>query len=433
MVVLYELAFIVFLTLLNAFFAGAEIAILSVRKSRLRELAAEGHGGAAVALRLREDPERFLATVQVGITVVGTTAGAFGGAVLEEPIGAALRRVGLGDSAMNVAFVLVVVLVSMLSIVIGELVPKSLALRSAERAALWVSRPLYILSRIARPAIWFLTAASNVLLRPFRDTTTFTETRLSREELQHLLEEATTVGTVDKETGDIASRAIDLGALRAYSVMVPRNEVAWLTPDATRARVLCLLHEQPHARYPVLDETGQPMGYVLAREVYAQLLGDKLDIPSLIREVPVLYEQTRAVDALRTLQRGRSEIGVVVEEHGAIAGLVSIESLAEELFGEIVAEHETTRTSIVPGPDGSFVVRGETPLHEVNRELGLDLPIDATSSTLGGLVVASCGGFPATGTRLVLPGGIEAEVVLAASQRVVSVRLTPRPPARTLT
>lgn len=418
-----ELLVILGLTLVNAFFAGAEIAIVAVRKTRLKELANEGHRAARVALRLRENPDRFLATVQVGITVVGISAGAFGGAVLEQPMSTALQRVGLGHAAEEIAFALVVALISVLSIVIGELVPKSLALRHSERVALWVSRPLLLLSQVARPIVWFLTTASNLVLRPFRDQTTFTEARLSPEELQQLVDEATAAGTMNKDAGEIASRAIDLGNLKAFSMMVPRTEIAWLTLNGSREDVVQVLKDKPHARYPVLDSSQQPAGYVLAREVYAQLLEGDLDLRGAMRKIPTFPETAAAVVVLRALQEARSEIGLLVEETGSPSGLVSIETLAEELFGEILAEHEIARPSIAPQDDGSTIVRGDTSLHEINRDLGLELPINATTSTIGGLVLATYGGFPAVGDTVVLPGGIDAEVTETSARRVLLVRL----------
>ena len=336
-----ELLVILLLTLVNAFFAGAEVAVLNVRKTRLRELAEHGHGAAQVALRLKGDPERFLATVQVGITVVGAMAGAFGGVVFEHPLTLFFVRLGVGaDAAEDFAFASVVAFVSGVSIVLGELVPKSLALRHSERLALWVSRPLEVLSWVARPIVWFLTTASNVVLRPFRDRTNFTEARLSAEELRQLVDEATAAGSVDRETGDIAARAIDLGRLKAASVLVPRVDIAWLSLDAPRDAVERTLREVPHARYPVLDASSKPVGYVLAHEVYVQLLEGKLDLRALLREVPTFPASAAAVEILRALQSARSEIGLIVDDHGSPSGLVSIEALAEKLFGEIVSEHE---------------------------------------------------------------------------------------------
>lgn len=414
-----EVLVILGLTLVNAFFAGAEIAIVAVRKTRLKELADEGHRAARTALRLREDPERLLATVQIGITVVGVSAGAFGGAVLEQPIATVLERMGLGHAAGGIAFALVITAISMISIVLGELVPKSLALRHSERLALWVSRPLHLLSMVARPIVWFLTGASNVVLRPLRDRTNFTEARLSPEELQQLVDEATEAGTMSRDVGEIASRAIDLGTLRSFSMMVPRAEIVWLPLGGSREEVERILVEKPHARYPVLDESEQPAGYVVAHEVYAQLLRQDLALGQLLRDIPSFPATAAAVEVLRALQEARCEIGLLLDDTGSPAGLVSLEMLAEELFGEIAAEHEIARPSLAPQRDGSILVRGDTPLHEINRELGLELPIAPSASTLAGLVLARFGRFPSVGDKVVLPGGVDAEVKKTTGRRVL--------------
>lgn len=420
-----DLLVILGLALANAFFSGAEIAVLAVRKTRLQELADEGRAAARIALRLREDPERFLATVQVGITVVGATAGAIGGAFLERPIATMLEHLGVGPVASErIALAIVVAFVSTVSIVVGELVPKSLALRSSERVTMWVSRPLFLLSRVARPIIWFLTAASNLLLRPFRDSTTFTEARLSSEEIQQLLDEAAQAGTVDKDTGDIASRAIDFGRLEAFAVMLPRSEITWLPLAASRDEVMRILREHPHARYPVVDESEQPVGYVLAREIYAQLLEGGLALARLVRELPAFPEAVPAMTVLRELQKARSEIGLVVDDSGFPSGLVSIEALAEELFGEIASENEVPTKSIAPQADATFLVRGDTHVHEINRELGFELPIEREASTIGGLVIAKLGRFPTPGTVIDLAEDVRAEVKETSPRRVLLVKLS---------
>ena len=206
-----EILIILALLVANAFFAGAEIAIVALRRTRHRQLAEEGHSGARAVLVLREDPERFLATVQVGITVVGVTAAAFGGGSIVERLRPWLARITwIGEHAEGVALVLVISGVSYLSIVVGELVPKSLALRGAERYALLIGKPLLALSWLAKPLVWFLSSSANILLKPFGDRTTFTETRHSAEELQQLVEEAMKAGTIHADAGEIASRALEL-------------------------------------------------------------------------------------------------------------------------------------------------------------------------------------------------------------------------------
>jgi len=422
--ILSQTAVLLGLTAINAFLSGSEIALLSVRKSRLRELADEGSSSAADALELRRNPEQFLATVQVGITMVGASAGAFGGVVLEQPVAALLSRLGAGAWADRLALALVVALVSALSIVLGELVPKSLALRSSERFALLAAPALLLLSRAARPAVWLLTGASNLFLRPFHDRTTFVESRLSPEELRQLVEEAADAGALDAGTGEIATRAIDLGDLHVGAVMVPRGAITSLAVAASAEQVRTALREHPFARYPVTGEVPEDvLGYVMARDLYAQLLDGRLDLRAALRRVPFFPEQARAVDVLRALQASRTRIGIVVDELGSVAGLVSLEDLAEEVLGEILAEHETPSGVLQPEGAGTFLALGAAPVRQVNRELGTDLPVGPGWSTLAGLLLRQAGVIPRPGERVALPGGVEAEVIEASSQRVHKVRL----------
>jgi putative hemolysin len=422
--VLAQLAVLLGLTAINAFFSGAEIAILSVRTSRLQELVDGGSRRARSALALRRKPEQFLATVQVGITVVGASAGAFGGVVLEHPVADLLRSLGARDWADRLALALVVGLVSALSIVLGELVPKSLALRSAERFALLAAPALLVLSRVARPVVALLSGASNLLLRPFRDRTTFMESRLSREELLLLVEEAADAGSVDASAGEIAARALDLGDLPVGAAMVPRNAIASIGIDATEGEVRALLAQRPFSRYPVTEGSDDGVvGYVIARDLFAQLLAGRLDLRGALRKVPYFPEHTRAVKVLRALQVSRTHIGIVVDEMGTVSGLVSVEDLAEEVLGEIVAEHETPSCVVEPDGEGAYLALGSTPVHEVNRELGTDLPTGPGFSTIAGLLLQQERVIPPTGTCIGLPGGIEAEVLEATAQRIRRVRL----------
>lgn len=419
-----DIAVIAGLTMLNGFFSGAEIAVLSTRKTRLRELADEGRGAAVKALELRGDPERFLATVQVGITVVSATAAAFGGSALEEPLAAWLTALGAGEYAPQIALALVIALVSYLSIVLGELVPKSLALRASEGYTLLVARPILALRELARPIVWLLTVSSNVLLRPFHDKTNFSESRLSPEELQQLVEESATAGALDAHAGEIASRAIDLGDLRVAAVMVPRMDIAGIPRDADREQVQRALDQQPHARYPVFGASSEEvLGYVTARDLYVQLLGDRIDIDAVMHKVPYFPEQSQAMDVLRTLQREKTRMGIVVDELGAVAGLVTVEDITEELVGEILGEHEQAEPVVRPDGEGCYLIDAATPVHEINRELDIELEQGPGWSTLAGLLINQTQRIPEPGTTITLPDGIEAEIVDADPTRIRQVRL----------
>jgi putative hemolysin len=419
-----DIAVIVGLTLLNGFFSGAEIAVLSTRKTRLRELADEGRRAAVRALELRSDPERFLATVQVGITVVSATAAAFGGAAMEEPLAGWLMALGAGQYAQELALAIVIALVSYLSIVLGELIPKSLALRTSEGFTLIVALPILILRSIARPIIWLLTASSNLILGLVHDKTNFSESRLSPEELQQLVEESATAGALDAHAGEIASRAIDLGDLRVVAVMVPRIHIAGIAQDADRDEVQRILDQEPHARYPVLgDSPEHVVGYVTARDLYIQLLGGRVDIRSVMHTAPFFPEQSPAMDVLRELQRTKTRLGIVVDELGGVAGLVTVEDITEELVGEILGEHEDSEPVVLAEGEGRYLIDAATPVHEINRELDIELAQGPGWSTLAGLLINEAQRIPEPGTTFELPDGIQAEVVDADPTRIRQVRL----------
>jgi putative hemolysin len=420
-----ELLIILALVLLNGFFSGAEIALLSVRKTRLAELARGGKSSARWALGLRENPERLLATVQVGITVIGATAAAFGGSSLQDPLMKWLDALGVGEYSEGLALALVVGWISALSIVLGELVPKSLALRASERFSLMVSAPLTFVALLARPVVWALTLASNLVLRPFRDQTTFSEARLSPEELQQLVEEAAATGAVHPGAGDIASRAIDLSGIRIAAIFVPRSEMVVIPMAASQEQVVKILKDDPHSRYPVVGETPEDIrGYVLAIELYHQLLqSGTLDLSLALRPVRFMVESRRAVDALHEMRESRTPMALVVDEHGGVAGLVTVRDITEELVGDVLSEHEPEELRIQKEDEQRFVIIAVTPLHEVNRELGVQLPEGPGYTTLGGLVVQSAGRMVRTGERVQLPMEITAEVLDATARQVRVVRL----------
>jgi putative hemolysin len=426
--ILAEVAIILALVAANGVFAGAEIAIISVRKTRLAQLVEEGRSSARAVRQLRDQPERFLATVQVGITIVGATAAAFGGAALAGRLAPYLARVPLvARYADPLALAVVVALVSYLSLVLGELVPKSLALRASERYALVVARPLLALSALARPIVWLLTQSSNAVLRPFGDRTTFTEARLSVEELEQLVDEAEKAGALDAPTAEIASRALAFRELTAGDVMVPRSRIVALPRDAPPEELKRLLLEEGRTRMPVFDRTlDEIVGYVMAKDLAAMAWERELIVlADLVRPAHFVPATAKAVRVLREMQRRRTQLAVVVDEHGGVAGLVTLEDLVEELVGEIVGEQEQPEALFQRQADGTALVRGDAPIREVNRALELDLPEGDGYTTVAGLCIALAGSVPQRGARARAPDGTELEVVEASPRVVRLVRVRP--------
>jgi putative hemolysin len=427
-----EVVVVFLLVLLNGVFSGAEIAVVALRKARIQELAQDGHGGARAVLALRRDPERFLATVQVGITVVGAAAAAFGGASIAARLAPLLAQVkGLEERAESLALAIVIAGVSFASIVIGELVPKSLALRGAERYALLIARPILTLAWIARPVVWLLSLSANVLLKPFGDKTTFTETRHSAEELQELVEEATKDGTIPPEAAEIASRALDLRDLTAADVMVPRRRVVMLPRNAARDEIRQVLLEHKHSRLPVHDGgVDNIVGYITIKDVLALAWERELVVlEDLIRPPFFVPESKPVVSLMNEMRSQRVPFGIVVDEHGGMSGIVTLEDLVEELVGDIVSEHvRRSPESIRAQPDGSVVVGGMTPIREVNRALGIELP-DDDWNTIAGLCLALAGRFPEPGATFTTEGGVALEVLDVSARRIRSVRVRVPEPA----
>ncbi|HVS10947.1 MAG TPA: hemolysin family protein [Planctomycetota bacterium] len=419
------------LVLCNAFFAGAEIAVVTVRRSRLGQLLEAGRRGARAVAALREDPERFLATVQIGITVIGASAAAFGGASIATRLAPRIAEVpGLGTWSDDIALGIVVAGISFLSIVLGELVPKSIALRHAETFALLAARPLRGIAWLARPFVWFLTVTSNVFLRPFGDRTSFTEARLSREELQHIMEDATRSGTLDTRTGEIASRALEFGHLSAADVMVPRNRVQTLARDARPEGIAAVFFSSGgHSRIPVYERTPENIvGYLTVKDVARRLLeGREVELGPLIRPPNFVPESASAASLLHEMQRRRLSLAIVIDEYGGFAGIVTIEDLLEELVGELFSEHATAEDWIHREEDGTAVVRGLAPIREVNRALDLDLE-EGDWTTVAGLCAGLAGKIPERGTRLRARDGTELEVLEASPRVVRRVRLRPQGP-----
>ncbi len=423
-----ELVAILILVLLNGVFAGAEIAILTLRETRLQQLVDNGSRRARAVMNLRNQTERFLATVQIGITVVGAAAAALGGATIAETLGAGIEGLGLSrGTADAVALVVVVSAISYLAIVLGELVPKSLALRHSESYALMIGPMLWTLAWLVRPAVHLLTASSNLVLRPFGDRTNFSEARLSPEELQELVEQAGKSGALDEETSEIASRALDFGALTAGEIMLPRNRIDAIPRSATFEEVKRILLEDGHSRMPVYDgSVDNIVGYVSAKDVLAMAWDNRLVVlEDLIRPPLFVPESTRATQILEEMRKRQTAIAFVVDEHGGLSGLLTLRDLIEEVLGVLSTdEDEVAEEFLRMEGEGRAVVRGHAPIRELNRALGTDLPEDEDYSTVAGYCLALAGGIPQRGTKLAAPDGTRLEILDASPHLVRQVRVT---------
>lgn len=396
----------------------------------MQQLVDEKRHGAQALTALRDEPERFLATVQIGITIVGTTAAAFGGSTIAvhlEPIIGAMPW--LARHAEEIAFAAVVASISYLSLVLGELVPKSLALRVGETYALLMARPLLTLAYVAKPLVWLLTVSSNVVLRPFRDRTNFMEARISKEEIQQMVDEAGKAGTLHEHASEIASRVLDFDKLPLRDAMIPRDRIDALPKSAAFDEIRTFLLEERRSRVPIYEGTlDNIVGYVSAKDIVSIAWEGKLVvIDDILRPMKYFPETMLAVEVLRYMRREHQRIVIAVDEHGVVSGLVTFEDLVEELVGDVFSEHEEDAQAIVQEADGTVVVRGETPIRDVNRALDLALEESEGATTIAGLCAQLGGGIPNRNARLAASGGTTLVVLDASPRTVRRVRIIRAP------
>ena len=320
---LAELFIVLGLTLLNGIFSGAEIAVVSVRRTRLQQLVDQRRSGARALASLRELPERFFATVQIGITVVATAAAAFGGLTMARHLEPHLAAIPwIGHKAEPLSLVLVVAVISYLTLVLGELVPKSLALRASEPYALFMAKPLLWLSYVARPIVKLLTWSSNVVLRPFRDSTDFMEARISPEELRQMVDEAAKAGALHVNTGEIASRALAFERLTLRDASIPRDRIDALPRNATPEQIRRFMLEDRRSRIPIYDGSlDEIIGYASAKDIVSLAWDGRLVVlQDVLRPVKFFPETTPAIEVLRYMRRERQRVVVSVDEHGVVSG-----------------------------------------------------------------------------------------------------------------
>jgi putative hemolysin len=425
---LFDLGILLALLVTHGFLAGSEIAVVSLRKTRLRQLVEEGRATARAVEQLRRNPEKFLATVQIFITVLGTVIASRGTPTIEAIARQAFDGIGLSTQyASGIAFVIGVGVISYGELVIGELVPKSLAMRASEPYAMIVGRPLLWASSIARPAVWVLEGSSNLFLRIFGDKTSFIESRLSPEEITQLLEEAGRAGSLDARAAEIAVRSIEMDGLTAADVMVPRNRVFAVDKTVEAEELKRLIVSKGHQRVPIHEE-GSPedvVGYIAAKDVLGAIVeGTPVSIDELIRPATFFPESMKATAVLKEMQQARIQIAIVVDERGGMAGILTLEDLLEELVGEIWSEDDrAVPTPVRKTKDGAAIVLGTVPIREVNRDLDIALPEGDLWTTIAGYCIALAGRIPESGARLVAEDGTVLEILESTPRRVRSVRV----------
>ncbi len=382
-----DLVIIAGLIVLNGVFAMSELAIVSARTARLRAAAHQGNGGARIALALAAEPGKFLSTVQIGITLIGIVAGAYSGASLGGPVGERLALLGFpANWAPDAGFATVIVLTTYLSLVVGELVPKQVALRAAAPIAIVMARPMAVLAKVAAPLVWLLDASSGLLIR-LLGVRPAGQSAVTAEELHMLFAEATRSGVIEHEQHQMLQGVVRLAQRPVRELMTPRTEVDWVDIAADAAAIRAALDDSPHSLLPVAE--GSPdrvLGVVKVRDILTRLVaGEPVDLAALSAKPEVVPDQLDAVDALRVLQQAEVAMAMVHDEYGHLDGIITPVDLLTALVGDFASDQDAgDGPGVIERDDGSLLVAGSLSADVLADRLGLEYGEDREFGTAAG-------------------------------------------------
>jgi len=408
-----DVGIILLLIALNGVLAMSELAIVSARRPRLKAMERAGRRSATAALALAADPGRFLSAVQIGITLIGILAGAYSGASLGGPIGQRIASLGIDPAiAARVGFTIVIVIVTYVSLVIGELVPKQFALRSPERIAVVVAVPMQWVARATAPLVWLLDRTSALIFSLLRMTRESAD-HVTAEDLHMVVAEATHAGVLDESERAIISGVVRLADRPTREIMTPRTEVDWIDADADAAAIREFLRQTPHSRIPVAEgAVDNLIGVVQSRDLIAAALeGAPVDLRALMRPVPVIHDRMDAMDALTVLQGSEVPMVFVHDEYGHFDGLVTPADLLTALAGAFASDADLdTDPPLVERDDGSWWVSGSVSADALSDRLGIPLPADRDYATAAGFALSVLKHLPEVGERFRF-GGWQFEIV----------------------
>lgn len=427
-----EIFLILLLTIVNAIFVMSEMAIVSVRKVRLQQMANQGDIKARVALELANAPNQLLATVQVGITLLVIVSGAFGESVISKKVAPLLNLIPwLQSYSETIASVIAIMAITCLTLIIGELVPKRLALNNPERIASAVAPSMQLLSKIASPVVYLLSLSTDAVLR-LLGMKPSTEPQVTEEEIKVLIEQGTEAGTFEEAEQDMLNRVFRLGDRRVSALMTPRPDIIWLDLDDSAQTNRQIMLDNPHGQFPVCQgELDSVLGIVQVNDLLSRCLTNQpLDLTTTLRRPLYVPENTPALKILELFKQSGTHIAIVVDEYGVIQGLVTLNDILEEIVGDIPSVDELDEPQAVQRDDGSWLVDGMLPVEEFFEIFEIpELPKEQRGNyhTMGGFVVTHLGRIP-TATDNFEWQGMRFEVMDMDGNRVDKVLVLPIAP-----
>jgi putative hemolysin len=427
----WEIFLIAVLILFNGYLAGTEIAVVTARKSHIKQIAESGNEKARIFLRLKEEPDRFLATIQIGITVVGVLASAIGGATAIEVLKPAIQDVPVGlisTAAEPIALGIVVVMITYFSLIFGELVPKSIALMHPETIGLWTARSIDALSKVASIFVKVLTFSTSIVLSPFGRKPFSERAYVTEEEVKMLIKEGGKHGVFEPVEERILQSVFEFTDMSAKEVMVPSTQMVTIQIDQTQKEVASLIEEEQFSRYPVFGRELNDLRGILYAKDFLTILSKtgQVDIRKILKPPFFVPETMKIGLLLREMQKKRIHMALVVDEHGGISGLVTIEDLIEEIVGEIRDEHDV-ESPVVQITDGIMFIDASISLRDLREDYHVVLPESPEYETLGGLLLATLQKIPHVGDAVVMDGK-RISIVEMVGQRISKVKLVELPP-----
>jgi putative hemolysin len=426
--ILLEIVVILILIAFNAIFALSEIAVVSARSERLQQMAASGSRGAAVALEMARDPNRFLSTVQVGITLVSIFAGAFGGATIAAKLAALGRDIPLlSPYADSLALALIIGIITFLSVVLGELVPKRIALQNAEGIAAAVARPMELISRLAKPAVRLFSASTSALLALFRIEEPI-EIEASEEDIKVMARQSAQAGIIEESEQYMVESIFRLGDRRLGALMTPRLGIVWLDVNESEERMRQTIEKTNHSRLPLCNaDLDKVLGVVHTKDLLSRYLatGD-LDLNSMIRQPIFAPESMSALKALEQFKTSGMHMAFVIDEYGGVEGIVTLIDILEAIVGDIPTMEEIAEPPIIEREDGSWLIEGLILISDFMEAFEIEsLPGEGNYHTLGGFVTYMLGQVPVSGADFGW-GGFRFEVMDMDGKRVDKVLFSTR-------
>ena len=419
-----EIVIILLLVAINGVLAMSEIAVVSARKARLQERAEDGDAGARTALELAHEPTRFLSTVQIGITLVGVLAGAFGGATITTKIAAGLHRVpALAPYSEAISVAAVVLAITFLSLLFGELIPKRIGLSHAERIASGVARPMRLLAAVVSPLVWVLALFTDLFLRLLRLRPS-SEPAVTEEEVRIMIRQGTEAGVFEEAEEDLVESVFELADERVEALMTPRVDIIGIPVNATTDEIVRRIMHADYSYFPVYERSlDNVLGVVSAREVLAFVVGDRpFDVRAILRQPVFVPESMRALKAVRLLREAETHVAIVLDEYGGLQGVITLTDILEAIVGTIPTLGGDGVPGAVEREDGSWLVDGSFPVDELEDLMGVERPSGSGEMyhTVGGLLMAHLGRLPDPGNTIAWQG-LRLEVMDMDGRRIDKV------------